>query len=99
MLLNASEVELLLQTNNKGARAQVGYDLTLKEIKQINGGIVLSDKTVVEDYTTLMPTILHSNKLIYKLEPGTYSLSNIHFSSWICYFIYSYHNKRKKLLV
>ena len=75
MLLNASEVELLLQTNNKGARAQVGYDLTLKEIKQINGGIVLADKTVVEDYTTLMPTVLHSDKLIYKLEPGTYSLT------------------------
>jgi hypothetical protein len=48
MLLNASEVELLLQTNNKGAKAQVGYDLTLKEVKQINGGIVMADKTIVD---------------------------------------------------
>jgi len=75
MLLNASEVELLLQTNNKGARAQVGYDLTLKEIKQINGGMVLADKTVVEDYTTLMPIKSANDKIIYKLEPGTYSLT------------------------
>ena len=31
MLLNANQVEEFLQTNNKGAKAQVGYDLTLKE--------------------------------------------------------------------
>lgn len=75
MLLNASEVELLLQTNNKGARAQIGYDLTLKEIKQINGGMVLADKTVVEEYTSIMPIKSANDKLIYKLEPGTYSLT------------------------
>ena len=75
MLLNASEVELLLQTNNKGAKAQVGYDLTLKEVKQINGGIVMADKTIVDDYTEIMPTKNTNGKLIYKLEPGTYSVT------------------------
>ena len=75
MLLNAYEVEKLLQTNDKGARAQVGYDLTLKEVKQINGGIVMSDKTIVDDYTTIMPTKNANDKLIYKLEPGTYSIT------------------------
>lgn len=75
MLLNASEVELLLQTNNKGAKAQVGYDLTLKEIKQINGGIVMADKTIVDEYTEIMPTKNANGKLIYKLEPGTYSIT------------------------
>ena len=75
MLLNASEVELLLQTNNKGAKAQVGYDLTLKEVKQINGGIVMVDKTIVDDYTEIMPTKNTNGKLIYKLEPGTYSIT------------------------
>ncbi len=75
MLLNASEVELLLQTNNKGAKAQVGYDLTLKEVKQINGGIVMADKTIVDDYTEIMPTKNTNGKLIYKLEPGTYSIT------------------------
>ena len=75
MLLNASEVELLLRTNNKGAKAQVGYDLTLKEVKQINGGIVMADKTIVDDYTEIMPTKNTNGKLIYKLEPGTYSVT------------------------
>jgi len=75
MLLNAYEVEKLLQTNDKGARAQVGYDLTLKEVKQINGGIVMSDKTIVDDYTPIMPTKNANDKLIYKLEPGTYSIT------------------------
>ena len=75
MLLNASEVEVLLQTNNKGAKAQVGYDLTLKEVKQINGGIVMADKTIVDDYTEIMPTKNTNGKLIYKLEPGTYSVT------------------------
>ena len=75
MLLNASEVELILQTNNKGAKAQVGYDLTLKEVKQINGGIVMADKTIVDDYTEIMPTKNTNGKLIYKLEPGTYSIT------------------------
>lgn len=75
MLLNASEVELLLQTNNKGAKAQVGYDLTLKEVKRINGGIVMADKTIVNDYTALMPIRNTDGKFIYRLEPGTYSIT------------------------
>jgi deoxycytidine triphosphate deaminase len=75
MLLNASEVELLLQTNNKGAKAQVGYDLTLKEVKRINGGIVMADKTIVDDYTALMPIKNTDGKFIYRLEPGTYSIT------------------------
>jgi deoxycytidine triphosphate deaminase len=75
MLLNAYEVEQLLQTNDKGARAQVGYDLTLKGVKQINGGMVLADKTVVENYTDIFPTQVPSGKYLFKLDPGTYSLT------------------------
>lgn len=75
MLLNANQVEEFLQTNDKGAKAQVGYDLTLKGVKKINGGIVMSDKTIVEDYTEVMPQTNANGKLIYKLEPGTYSLT------------------------
>jgi len=75
MLLNAYEVEQLLQTNDKGAKAQVGYDLTLKGVKQINGGMVLADKTVVEDYTEMFPTQAPSGKFLFKLDPGTYSLT------------------------
>lgn len=75
MLLNALEVEKLLQTNGKGAKAQVGYDLTVKAIKKVNGGIVMSDKTIVEEYTEVAPIKNNNDKLIYKLEPGTYSLT------------------------
>ena len=75
MLLNAYEVEQLLQTNDKGAKGQVGYDLTLKGVKQINGGMVLADKTIVEDYTEIFPTQGSTGKYLYKLEPGTYSLT------------------------
>ena len=75
MLLNAYEVEEFLSTNGKGARAQVGYDLTVKEIKEINGGMVLSDKTLVEDYTPVMPTMSPTGKLLFKLAPSTYSVT------------------------
>lgn len=75
MLLNALEVEKLLQTNGKGAKAQVGYDLTVKAIKKVNGGIVMSDKTIVDEYTEVAPIKNNNDKLIYKLEPGTYSLT------------------------
>lgn len=75
MLLNASSVEEFLQTNGKGAKAQVGYDLTLKEVKRINGGIVMCDKTTIEEYTEILPTQLNEGKLIYKLDAGTYSLT------------------------
>jgi deoxycytidine triphosphate deaminase len=75
MLLNADQVTELLTTNDKGAKAQVGYDLTVKEIKSINGGIVLADKTVVDDYTEILPFKNANNRFVFKLDPGTYSLT------------------------
>lgn len=75
MLLNADQVTKFLNTRNLGAKAQVGYDLTLKEVKKVNGGMVLSDKTIIEDYTPLMPTQTPTGKLLYKLEPDTYSIT------------------------
>jgi deoxycytidine triphosphate deaminase len=74
MLDNADQVEQLLQTNGKGAKAQVGYDLTLKEVKQIIGGTVLSDKTEVLPYLQV-PTFGKDGKTIYTLSPGSYSLT------------------------
>lgn len=75
MLQNAYQVEELLQTNNKGSRAQVGYDLTLKSIKKVSGGVVMQDKTNVSDYTEVAPSVNADGKFIFKLEPGTYSLT------------------------
>jgi dCTP deaminase/dUTP pyrophosphatase len=75
MILNADQVESFLDTRGLGAKAQVGYDLTLKEVKRINGGMVLKDKTVVEDYTPVSPVLSATNKYLYHLEPGTYSVT------------------------
>jgi deoxycytidine triphosphate deaminase len=75
MLQNAFQVEELLQTNNKGSRAQVGYDLTLKSIKRVSGGVVMQDKTTIADYTEVTPSVNNDGKFIFKLEPGTYSLT------------------------
>lgn len=83
MLNNADQVEQLLQTNGKGAKAQVGYDLTLKEVTRINGGAVFSDKTVVHEYTPIAPFDTAdtsadqdgTGRVIFALNPGTYSLT------------------------
>lgn len=74
MLLNADQVESFLITRGLGAKAQVGYDLTLKEVKRINGGMVFADKTVVEDYTPITPTLSPTN-VLFHLEPDTYSIT------------------------
>jgi hypothetical protein len=66
MLNNAQQVEQLLQTNGKGAKAQVGYDLTLKSIKRIHGGSVFADKTEVLSYTDEIITT-QKGKQVYEL--------------------------------
>ena len=75
MLLDAKQVEQFLDTKGKGAKAQVGYDLTLKEIKKIKGGIVLKESTGLSDYEPVMPTLTSNEKFIFELQPGTYSLT------------------------
>jgi len=75
MLLDSNKVEQFLDTKGKGAKAQVGYDLTLRGVKQINGGVVLKDKTELEDYVDVMPTLTSNEKFLFELQPGTYSLT------------------------
>jgi deoxycytidine triphosphate deaminase len=75
MLLNADGVASLLDTKDKGKKAQVGYDLTLKSINKVNGGMVMKDKTTVFDYDEVTPFINDDGKFLYQLEPGTYSLT------------------------
>lgn len=74
MLLNANQVEDLLTTNGKGKKAQVGYDLTIKQIKQVNGGVVTKDSTTIFPYSDVVASLV-DGKYIYNLEPGTYSLT------------------------
>lgn len=74
MLNNADQVEQLLQTNGKGAKAQVGYDLTLKEVKRIKGGSVLQDATLVNEYAQV-PTTTQNGREVFILPAGEYSLT------------------------
>lgn len=75
MLLNADQITKFLDTRDLGAKAQVGYDLTLKEVKRTNGGMVLSDKTIVDEYTPVLPIQTPTGKILFKLEPDTYSIT------------------------
>lgn len=75
MLLNANQLLPLLQTNGKGAPAQVGYDLTLAGVKKIVGGEVLKDKTNVHPYEDVMPIVGTSGKFMFSLTPGVYALT------------------------
>jgi len=74
MLLNAKQVEAMLTTNNKGKKAQVGYDLTVSNISMINGGILYSDKTEIDDYIP-MNTTSEDGKELWRLTPGSYSIT------------------------
>ena len=75
MLLNSHQVAKHLQTKDLGAKAQVGYDLTLKSIKKIMGGAVTQDKTIVEEYLEVTPFQNANGKYMFKLSPGVYSLT------------------------
>ena len=75
MLNNADQVEQLLQTNGKAAKAQVGYDLTLKEVKQIVGGTVLCERTEVDHYHSIETVEDIYGRDVFSLQPGTYSLT------------------------
>ena len=75
MLLNADGVASLLDTKDKGKKAQVGYDLTLKSVNKVNGGVVTKDNTTVFSYDEVASFINDDGRFLYQLEPGTYSLT------------------------
>lgn len=74
MLNNADQVEHLLQTNGKGAKAQVGYDLTLKQVKRIRGGSVLQNATLVNEYAQVATTT-QDGREVFNLPAGEYSIT------------------------
>ena len=49
MLLNAEQVEEMLITHGLGKKAQVGYDLTVKDVKDIRGGCLFADETQLDE--------------------------------------------------
>ena len=79
MLLNANQVEQMLVTNGKGKKAQVGYDLTVTDVKSIRGGMLFADKTVLESYDEVKLTTVEKSEGDYRnawvLNPGIYSIT------------------------
>lgn len=70
MILTGKQCEQYLITNEMGKPAQVGYDLTLKSVKKINGGLIHLQSTTVCTYD-----FINSEKDSYFLTPGMYSLT------------------------
>jgi len=75
MLLNCDQVFDLLQTNGLGAKAQVGYDLTLQGVKRVTGGVITQEKTSIHPYEEVMPMINPAGKPMFRLTRGAYSLT------------------------
>jgi len=79
MLLNANQVEQMLTTNGKGKKAQVGYDLTVVDVKAIRGGMLFSDATMLDKYDDVtLSTVEKSEgdeRNVWVLHPGIYSVT------------------------
>ena len=82
-MLNADQIVekgLLKLEQSKGKKAQVGYDLSLKEVNQIRQnpqgkiGVVLKNKTNLADYTPIQKIQLdgYTGWLLY---PGAYDIT------------------------
>jgi len=67
MILNAEQLleqGLIILDDAKGKPAQVGYDLSIKEVNKVGGeiGRVLKDKTIVNKHTPVEKTSLEGKK-------------------------------------
>jgi deoxycytidine triphosphate deaminase len=75
-MLNSTQIlekGLLKLDNSKGKAAQIGYDLSVKEIKELRGiGRVNKDKTILPEYD-IIPLFGENNG--WFLEPGYYEVT------------------------
>jgi len=69
MILNSDQILKFIVTNGKGKPAQVGYDLTVKNITQITGGKIGVESVI----TPYMEVPFNNNG--WWLQPGVYSLT------------------------
>jgi deoxycytidine triphosphate deaminase len=69
MYLNSHQIEPLIR-GVKGKKAQVGIDLTVKEIRQISGGSLYKDSTKLGEYLTVTPSIDNNGKEGWMLISG-----------------------------
>ena len=84
MYLNAELIKDVLyfgDTHNTGKAAQVGWDLTIKEVKLIGGGnhiITKSNSNVDKNAYVKMPLMINPDnpkQHMFVLQPGVYSIT------------------------
>lgn len=81
MMLNKEEVRKFITDENAyGSMSLLGYDLTVKSIKQIIGnvGMILREETLINEKTYTPVKLIFTNtfqKQIFKLSPGIYSVT------------------------
>jgi len=79
MILNAKEIieeGLIILENAKGKPAQVGYDLSLKEVYSLQGnGKVMKSGTLVNELKAVDATTDKEGNTVYVLTPGTYDVT------------------------
>ena len=77
MMLNAEQIiekDLLKLDNSKGKAAQIGYDLSVKEIKSLHGyGRILLNRTILPGYESIKTTTLDTEG--WELDPGYYEVT------------------------
>lgn len=79
MMLNVQQIiekGLLKLENSKGKPAQIGYDLSVKEIKKLDGqGFVLKNKTELPFYDNIETTVSLDGENGWDLDPGYYEVT------------------------
>jgi len=88
MILSADELFSYLRIHDvEGKKTQIGYDLTLKYVNRIKGGVVNRDETIINDYEPVFQVKARSQ---YRLTPGVYALTfdqGIKVPAWATAFI------------
>lgn len=79
MLLNANNILNFVNLNGKGKKAQVGIDLTVCKITQMQQNAFIGKDNKdnnIPDYIIINPGKgIEKDKLIWRLSPGVYSLT------------------------
>lgn len=79
MLLNANSIESFIRLNGPhGKKAQVGIDLSIRNITQITGGAILRTEAKIDNYKELQIEVFDEGDKMakgWRLMPGVYSLT------------------------
>lgn len=78
MNLNSQQIEKFLifhENLQKGQPQQIGWDLTIQKITQIQGGSIFIEKAEIQEYKEVEIDDYGDGKECWMLAPGVYSLT------------------------